>query len=30
MILLPASTFGNDLAPLLAPRLDAACVVDAR
>ena len=29
MILLPASTFGNDLAPLLAARLDAACVVDA-
>lgn len=28
-VLLPASTQGNDLAPLLAARLDAACVLDA-
>lgn len=28
-ILLPASTMGNDLAPLLAAKLDAACVLDA-
>lgn len=29
LILLPASTVGNDLAPVLAAKLDAACVLDA-
>jgi electron transfer flavoprotein alpha subunit len=29
LILLPASTMGNDLAPVLAARLNAACVLDA-
>ena len=29
LVLLPASTVGNDLAPMLAAKLDAACVLDA-
>lgn len=29
LVLLPASTVGNDLAPVLAAKLDAACVLDA-
>jgi electron transfer flavoprotein alpha subunit len=28
LVLVPATTFGNDLAPTLAARLDAACVLD--